>query len=156
MSEPVSNAPDNSAQTIADLQRQLDEARNPDYVPQMYPQQTAPPQTGPAVEQGAPSGSVAAGDIQHMIDQALQRQQEQHKAEMEQLRGEVTAAGATAAANVRAANGAMIAPHAAGPNDQIAPSWSQAEQEEMRRVEIEGARALAAVRGRESEGEADE
>jgi hypothetical protein len=142
----------NSAQTIADLQRQLDEARNPSYIPE----QKAPPETGPEVQSGSPAGSVAAGDIQHMIDQALERQQKQHAEEMEQLRGEVTAAGVTAAANVRAATGAQIAPHAAGPNDQIAETWSQAQQEEMRRVEIEGARALAAVRGRESEGEADE
>jgi hypothetical protein len=114
----------------------------PDPPQQWVPEQQPPPQTGPPAN-AAPSGQVGADDVQRMIQQALDRQNKQHSEEMEALRAEVAGAQAGAAANVRAAFGAQIAPHGAGPNDEIAATWSLAEQEEMRRLDIENARELA-------------
>jgi hypothetical protein len=138
--------------SVEELKQALSEAeareQNP-AISEYKPDQVPPPQTGPVIGEGTPSGSVDAADIQNMINQALERQQQQHADEMAQLRGEVTAAGVTASANLRAASGAMIGPHAAGPNDEVAPTWSQAEQEEMRAADIENARAVR----KENEGD---
>jgi hypothetical protein len=113
----------------------------PDPPQEWIPEQSPPPQTGPPA-QGTPAGQVDAQAVQRMIQQALDAQQKQHDSDMDSLRSEVSASQTAAAANVRAAFGSQIAPHAAGPGDEIAPTWSQAEQEEMRRLDTENAREL--------------
>jgi hypothetical protein len=77
----------------------------------------------PPVETPQPTGSLDEATVQRMIDQALQRQQQKHDAEIDQLRGQLTAARAALPATLVPEHGGGIGV------DTIADTWSLYDQE---------------------------
>lgn len=83
----------------------------------------------PPIEEPTATGTLDESVVQRMIDQALARQAEQHRHEMDLLRGQLATARAALPAT-------LIPEHAGGVGvDAIAETWSQYDQDLARRGE---------------------
>jgi hypothetical protein len=97
------------------------------------------PETGAPVT-GTPSGTVSIDLVQQAIEQALARQAEIHKAEMDDMRSSIeTGVNARWQPPI-----AVIPAHSGGPGTEIAPTWSFAEQLESMAAEATKARETSA------------